>query len=253
MKQRFLLAAAVAAILAFSSCKKDDPVSTGTASGKKLKKITKTEAGVVTVYNLSYNAANKLTSYKSTDNSESIIFSYDAQGNLTGIEQKDHEYKNIYAYSYVNNVPSTGTYKSWEIVAGQPDDLIEDDKLTYTVTNNQVSKIKLEMLQTGSETELLLTYANGNLVNVTGNGAIPYTADFTFGNKKAAYPKVTDYVLDQAGFSLQFAAKHEILSADFDFPGTVSDVTVNTTYTYDSNGYVLTSNDGTAQLVFEYQ
>lgn len=258
MKKRFLLATAVAAILAFSSCKKDDPGTPSPenpATSKQLKKITKTENGTVTVYNLTYDAFNRLLSYKSTDNSESIQFTYDAAGNLTGIEQReDNEFKNIYTYTYLNNVPVSGTFKSWELTAGEPDAMIEDDKLTYTIANNQVSKIKLEMLQDGgSESNLLLTYSNGNLTNVTTEGVNIFTANFTFGNKKAVFPKVTNWVLDQEGFSLQFAAKNEILSASYDFPGTEADLTVNTTYTYDSNGYVLTSNDGNTQLAFEYQ
>lgn len=255
MKQQFLLATAVASMLIFSSCKKDKPSTPTPAPGvtKQLKKVTKTEAGTVTVYNLTYDVANRLAAYRSADNSDYVLFTYDATGNLTGIEQKDHEFKNIYAYVYANNTPVTGTFKSWELTAGEPDDLIEDDKLTYTVTNNQVSKIKLEMLQDDTEMDLLMTYTNGNLTKVISDGTVVYTAIFTFGNKKAAFPKVTGWVLDQAGFSLQFASKNEILSAVYDFPGTAADRTITTTYTYDSNGYILTSNDGDTQLVFEYQ
>lgn len=109
------------------------------------------------------------------------------------------------------------------------------------------------MLQVNEEINLLMTYNDGNLTKVTSEGTGIYTANFTFGNKKAVYPKVTNYVLDQAGFSLQFAAKNELLSAAYDFPGTEADLTITTTYTYDSNGYVLTSNEGTEQLTFEYQ
>ena len=257
MKHNFLLATGVAAMLAFSSCKKDEagtPSPNNPGATKQLKKITKTEAGVTTVYNLTYDANKRLTLYKSADNTEYVAFTYDANGNLTNVEQKDHEFKNIYAYTFANNAPVSATFKSWELnAAGQPGDLIEDDKLTYTVTNNQVSKIKLEMLQDDSEMNLLLTYANGNLTKVTSEGNAIYTATFTFGNKKAALPKVTNWVLDQAGFSLQFASNNDIHSVAIDFPGTALDRTVNTTYTYDTNGYVLTSNDGEAQQVYEYQ
>jgi len=254
MKKQFLLAIAVVAALSFSSCKKDDADTPAPAVTKRLKKETKTEAGVVTVFNLTYDAANRLTSYKSTDNSEYVLFSYDAAGNLVKVDQREKEYKNLYEYTYVNNVPVSATLKSWEIIPGQADDLIEDDKLTYTVTNNQVSKIKLDMLMANSTINLLLTYAaTGNLSKVTTEGINFISADFTFGTKKAVYPKVTNYVLDQAGFSLHFASKNELLSSTFDFPGTANDETINTTYTYDSNGYVLTSNDGTSQSVYEYQ
>lgn len=243
-------------MLFFSSCKKDkpgtpDPIPNPPATTKQLKKITKTDAGITTVYSLTYDAAKRLTSYKSADNSESILFTYDAAGNLTGIDQKDHEFKNKYVYTYANNIPVSGTFKSWQVAAGQPDQLIEDDKLTYTITNNQVSKIKLEMEDV--ELNLLLTYTNGNLTKVTTEGAALYTANFTYGTKKAAYPKVTPWILDQAGFSLQFASKNEMLSVAFDFPGTDNDTNINVTYTYDDNGYVLTSNDGDEHTVYEYQ
>ncbi len=256
MKQKFLFATVILGALSFASCKKDkkeNPTPANPGSAKKLTRITKTESGVVTVYNLNYDANNRLSSYKSTNNAESIIFSYDNAGNLAGIEQKeDNQFKNIYTYTYVNNKPVSGTYKSWELTAGEPDALVEDDKLTYTVTNNQVSKIKLEM-QDASQLELTLTYNNGNLKTVSSGGPFPYVADFTFGTKKPSFPKVTPWILDQAGFSLQFASNNEMLKAFWDFPGTSSDQTITTTYTYDSNGYVLTSSDGTAQLVYEYQ
>ena len=50
MKQKFLLATGVAAMLFFSSCKKDkpgtpEPTPNPPATTKQLKKITKTEAG----------------------------------------------------------------------------------------------------------------------------------------------------------------------------------------------------------------
>lgn len=256
MKKNFLLATGVAAIVAFSSCKKDDAGTPGPNNPgvtKQLKKVTKTEAGTVTVYNLTYDANKRLTSYKSTDNKEYILFTYDANGNLTNVEQKDNEFRNLYVYNYVNNKPATATFKSWQLTAGEPDDLVEDDKLTYTVSNNQVTKIKLEMLQDDTEINLLLAYSNGNLTSVKDETSLVYKAAFTYGNKKAAFPKATNWVLDQAGFSLHFGSNNEMLKAEYDFPGTVADFTINTAYTYDSNGYVLTSNNGSEQMVYEYQ
>jgi len=254
MKQKLLIASAIFAIFSLASCKKDDPAPGGNNPGteKKLKKITKTEAGAVTVFNLNYNTAGKLVSYKTADNSEYVLFSYDANGNLTGIEEKEIDFKNIYTYSYQNNVPVSATFKSWNISGGLPGTLIEDDQLAYTVTNNQVSKIKLTM-QGAGETNFNLTYTNGLFTRAASEGAFVYTADIFYGNKKPMYPKVTNWVLDQAGFSALFAASNEIVKTVIDFPGTALDQTINMTYTYDANGYVLTSNDGTTQQVFEYQ
>jgi len=256
MKQKLLFASAIVAILAFSSCKKDDPApgagGTNPGTEKRLKKITKTEAAVVTVYNLSYNAAGKLLSYKSTDNKEFVLFSYDANGNLAAIEEQEADFKNIYTYTYQNNAPVSAIFKSWNITGGLPGTLIEDDQLAYTVANNRVSKIKLTM-QGGLETIFNLAYTNGELSKVASEGPFVYVVDFTYGNKRSVYPKVTNWVLDQAGFSAQFAAGHEMLKTAFDFPGTVNDYTIDNTYTYDAGGYVLTSNDGFTQQVFEYE
>ena len=255
MKQKLLFASAIVAILAFSSCKKDDPApgpgGTNPGTEKRLKKITKTEAGTVTVFNLSYNAAGKLQSYRTADNSEFVLFTYDAAGNLTGIEEKEQDFKNLYTYTYVNNVPVSAVFKSWDITGGAPS-LIEDDVLAYTVANNRVSKIKLTM-QGGGEINFNLSYTNGELSKVASEGAFVYIADFTYGTKKPMYPKVSGWVLDQAGFSAQFAAGHEILKTVFDFPGTALDKTISVGYTYDAAGYVLTSNDGITQQVFEYE
>jgi len=254
MKIKFLLAAAVAYAVALTSCKKDDPSpSVPNTQSKKLKRLTKTEGGSTKVYDLTYDASNRVVSYKTANNSDHILFSYDNQGNLTGIEEKEDEFRNIYTYTYQNNKPVSGTFKSWKVVPGQADELIEDDQLTYTVVNNQVSRIHLEMLQTAEESDLQLTYSNNNLVKVVSEGGLSYTADFSFGTKRSAFPKVTNYVLDQAGFSLQFACNNEMKTASFDFPGTAFDQTVTNQYTYDSEGYVLTSNDGSLQMVFEYQ
>lgn len=91
MKIKFLLSLAVAAILALTSCEKDDPATSPTNNpvpAKRLKKVTSTEAGAVTVYNLTYDN-NRLISYKTPDNRKYVVFSYDAQGNLTGIEEQE--------------------------------------------------------------------------------------------------------------------------------------------------------------------
>jgi hypothetical protein len=52
---------------------------------------------------------------------------------------------------------------------------------------------------------------------------------------------------------MQFHAKNEVLTAIYDFPGTQFDNTITTKYTYDGNGYPLTSDDGETQLKYEYQ
>lgn len=260
MKKLFLIAGVLTA-LTFTACKKDKDNNNGGDNGggdntpaKTLKKITKVEGGITTVYNFNYTNS-KLTSYVSADGKESTSFTYDAAGNIARIESIEAEYKSIYTYTWSNGIPVSGTFKSWEKEGTQIGDQIEDDKLTYTVANSQVTKIHLEMTQEGtvSEMDFNMTYTNGNLTKVLSATAGIYSATFTFGAKKSPYPQLTKYVLDQAGFSLSFGSKNELVTAAYDFPGTQLDSTITQQYTYDAAGYPLTSNDGETKLTFEYQ
>jgi YD repeat-containing protein len=262
MKKLFLIAGVLSALM-FTACKKDNDNNDnggdnggggGNTPTKTLKKITKVENGVTTVYNFTYNN-NKLASFATPDGKEATTFTYDAAGNLTKIESLEEEFKNIYAYTWSNNVPVSATFKSWERQGTQIGDQIEDDVLTYTVANSQVSKIHLVMKLDDAEDEMdfNMTYTNGNLTKVVTSTAGIYAATFTFGTKKSPYPLVTKYVLDQAGFSLIFGSKNELLSSTYDFPGTQLDYTISQQYTYDTSGYPLTSNDGETKLTFEYQ
>jgi YD repeat-containing protein len=251
-----LLFMAGLAAFSFTACKKDkSDAGTNPDVTQLLKKVTETENGVTTVHTLTYDANKRLTSVISSDNKETVFFTYDAAGNLTKVEQTEEEFKNIYTYAYTNNVPVTGTFKSWHKEPGTQDELIEDDLLTYTVANNQVTKLHLKMTlgDDDSEVDFNFTYNNGNLSKVEATDATMYKATFTYGTKKSAFPQVTKYILDQAGFSLQFGSKHEILSTAYDFPGTTLDQTITNTYTYNSNGYPATATDGESHLKFEYQ
>lgn len=253
--KKIVLMSTLLAIL-FTACKKEDSVqtpATPATPAKQLKEITKTENGRTTVFNLEYDGSKRVVSVKSTDNSEYTNFTYDGNGNVTKTEEEEDGFKNIYTYTYANGLPSTGTFKSWQHHPGEPDELIEDDLLGYTVTNNQVSKIHLNMTQIAEEMDLVLSYTNGNLSKVVSDGAIPFTATFSYGNKKSPFPKVYKYVLDQAGFSLRFCGGNEMLSEVIDFPGTTFDENISVQYTYDAQGYVLTSNDGSVTMKFGYE
>lgn len=251
MKKILLLSAVI--ITALASCKKDKTENGGGGSTTRiLKKITKEENGQSTVYNLEYNSSHNLVSIKSADGIESTTFTYDGQL-LTGVEESDDQYRNVYTFSYHNGQPASGNFKSWRKVAGEPDGLDEDDDLSYTLTNNQVSKIHMEGNISGSSIDFLLSYTNGNLTQVTSTGSLVSTTSFSYGSKKPIFPRVTNYVLDQAGYTLQFFAKNEMLSASYDFPGSNFDFSTNTQYTYTADGYVLTSFDGDTKLKFEYQ
>jgi hypothetical protein len=192
MKNFFLLASALA-VFAFVSWKKDNAVKPDPATAaKQLTKLTKIENNTTTVFNFLYDGSKRLSSFKSTDNKVGVIFSYDANGKLIKVEDNEDDFKNIYTYTYSNGIPVSGTFKSWQKTAGEPDDLIEDDLLRYTVTNNRVTKIHLQFTQTSDAADFDLSYGNnGNLVKVT-SGQTSYTANFSFGNKKPVFPVVSE-------------------------------------------------------------
>lgn len=261
MKKVFLFAAVLSALV-FTSCKKDKDDDNNNNNGggnnpatKLITKMTETENGVTRVFNFTYDNAKRLTGFASADGKEATSFSYDAAGNLIKVESLEEDFKNIYTYTYANGVPVSGTFKSWQRHAGEPDDLHEDDELTYTVSNGQVTKLKLYMKQADEEINMDFAYTNGNLSKVESapGSAYSYKATFVFGNKKSPFPQISKYVLDQAGFSLFFSSKNELISAAYDFPETTFDYTLTHQYTYDASGYPLTSNDGEVQIKYEYQ
>ncbi|TCZ71761.1 hypothetical protein [Flaviaesturariibacter aridisoli] len=254
--KRTLFAATALAALSLTACKKDKDNETtggGTPAQQYLKKFTETQNGVATVFTLTYDNQHRLLNFKNADNSETTAFTYDAAGNLVKVEETEPNFFNVYTYTYANGKPATATFKSWQRAAGQPDQLFEDDVLTYTVTNNRVSAIHLEMLQDGDEADFNLTYnADGELAEAR-DGQGFYKANFTYGTHKSAFPSISPWILDQAGFSLLFYTRHELLSTAYDFPGTALDRTETTTYTFNAAGYPTTATRGSVTTTFEYQ
>ena len=258
MKRHFLVA--LVALSSLAACKKekgnDDPDNPGTS--KTLKRLVQTKDGQTTTYNISYDANKRLSSVSSTDNSEVTSFTYANDGNVTKIENKEGNERDVFEITYNNGIPVSGSYKTFE-KNGANETIIDQYSLQYTVENALVTKIKLifppdpENDEEGYELDYTLSYTGGNLTKVETGGLFGYTASFTYGNKKPRFPSLFKYVLDPAGFSLEFFAKNDLLTMHYDYPGTELDDTVTNVYTYDSNGYVLTANDGETQTTFEYQ
>jgi len=248
--------AGVMAALVFSSCKKDKDSESdngGDGSTKLLKKVTETSNGTTTIYNLNFDGNKRLIFLGSIDNHETTNFTYDGAGNVIKVEMKEHNFYSTYTYTYNNGIPVSGTVKTIVKTAGEPDQVMEDDVLTYTVVNNHVTKIHQQMKLADVELDVILTYhPNGNLAKAEITGDEVYSINYTYGTKKTAFPTMSKFVLD-LDFSLAFAAKNELITTVIDFPGTQFDQTVTNQYTYDANGYPLTSNDGQTQLTFEYQ
>lgn len=256
MKRQLVMA--LVALSTLVACKKE-PGESGTGSSKTLKRIIETKAGQTTTYNLSYDGNKRLSSVSSTDNSEVISFTYSGDGNVTKIESREGNSRDVMDITYSNGAPVSATYKTFEKNAAQQETLTQQYSLQYTVQNALVTSIKMIVPDDpangdpGFELDYVLSYANGNLAKIETSGAYTYTATFGYGNKKPAFPSIFKYVLDPAGFSLEFFSKNDLLTKTFDYPGTIMDETISTTYTYDANGYVLTSNDGETQTKFEYQ
>lgn len=246
------------AIISLVSCTKDKPENNNGGNlpdppptAKVLKKLTQIENGATTVYNLSYNN-KQLVSIKTTDNSDVTTFDYDGDGNVVKVESKDQTTHDIYQYVYEGGAPDRGTFKSYSIDNGA-ETLEQDNVIHYTVAGGKVTKINMDMNVQQQELNFVLTYNNsGNVTKIATEGSDAYWAEFTYGNKKPAFPKVFKYVLDQAGYSLHFFASNTILSRHYHFAGS-DDISQNVTYTYDADGNVLTSNDGTTQSTFTYE
>jgi YD repeat-containing protein len=255
-----VLLAATVLTLGFTACKKDSSNNPGTnpgqPGGKLLSKITKVENGQTIVYNASYDGNKRLTSIMSVDGTEYQKFTYDANGNVKTAEERNEDFKNIYSYNYNNGVPATATFKSWRVENGQVSNTLhEDDELTYTVTNNLVTKIDVKMkLANNLQIPFEVKYKNGN-VNIIEGGAqgIQFYVQFDFGTKKSPIPTVYKYVMDQAGFSAQFMGKNEMAAVLYDFGGVIPGFGKQTQYTYDGAGYPLTATDGDATYKFDYQ
>ncbi len=251
----------LAAVITLASCKKDrdndndggdnNPPGNNT---KLLKKVTETEDGVTTVFNLTYDNNKRLTSVKTSDNSDITNISYDGNGNVVRIESIQVDTRNLYEFTYNNNVPVSGRFKSWDRNGTEPEELTQDDILTYTVENKRVTKMIMQMTIQEQDIPFVYEYDNnGNVTKIQTEGSTAYVATFSYGNKKSMYPRVFNYVMDQAGYSLRFFAKNELKSISFDFPGTELDDAITIQYTYDADGYPLTSTDGTSQNTYEYQ
>lgn len=258
MRKQLFVMALVAASLA--SCKKDKVDNTPGGDGpdpvpatKVLKKVTSTTDGVATVYNLGYNTSKLLTSVKSTDNSDITTFTYDGQGNVTKVEMTDTDTHNIFEYVYENGVPERGTFKSYDRDNGA-ENLTEDDVIHYTVESDKVTHINLDMNVQQQEVNFALTYnSSGNLTKIEGENGLDYVAEFSYGTKKPIFPKMFKFVLDYAGYSVQFFAKNDLITQRYHLPGAESDVTSTMQNTYDANGYVVKSVDGNTTITYEYQ
>lgn len=254
MQKKLLLLVVLLPALIFTSCDKDKDKPNPGETIKLLKKTIQTEATGETVYHLNYDDSKRLVSIKNADNTESQTFTYDAAGKVTGTVSEGEDFKEVLSFTYTNGIPVSGIYKSFIKYPSQPDQLENEVRMIYTVVNNQVTTIYANYVSQGTAAYLYLFYTNGNLAKVKMNRDYGvYEATFSYGNKKSAFPKVFDFIMDLSGHSLRFGSNNELHIADYDYEGTRTDATVTTQYTYDADGHVLSSDDGDVQTKFEYE
>lgn len=247
------------ALVAIVGCKKDDdkPGNNGGGNAKLVKRFIETEDGETSTFNLTYDGNKRLTSLKKSDDSERTNITYDGAGNVTKIENREVDSKSELVFTYNNGVPVSGVFKNWEMNGEQQGELAITYTMDYLVANGLVTEVKVTMEDPEGEEDPIeityeLTYSNGNLTKVKTKGSNASITTFTYGNKKPVFPPSFKYVLDPGGLSAQFFAKNDLSSMSVDHPGTDSDLNINYQYTYDSDGYILTSTNGDSQTRFEY-
>lgn len=247
--KKIIYLASLLGLFLLASCKKsgtDDDDGGNQQTNKRLTKITQTGTGTV-LWNLTYDNSGRLLTVNSGDNVFRTTFHYDAAGNPVKVDHYDDQNHSIFEYSYNNNVPVSGSFKSWSLSSG---DLTDHYAMQYTVANGQVSSIGWADILYGGSTVSVMTYENGNLVKVQHQGSVN---TFTYGNKKPVYPKVFKYVMDPAIFSWQYHASNEIISIHYDLPDPAADFNWTNQYTYDSDGYVATSTNGMESATYHYE
>jgi YD repeat-containing protein len=237
--------------LTFGSCKKDD-TNNNNENKKQAKKIIKTEAGVNTVYNLAYDNNKRLVSVISADNTDKTIFTYDAAGNVTAMEILMPDNRAEWSFTYQGSTPKTGRYKAWDRSSGT-EHLMRDDQLTYTVVNDKVTAMRINV--TGPLTAVLdmnVEYEGANPKRIVSQTqGFAFTQTLTWGTKKSPFAPVFKYVLDWSGAHALYSSKNELISLQTVVQGGTS-VTVNNQYTYDAEGYPLTITEGATTYRFEY-
>ncbi|RYZ28917.1 MAG: hypothetical protein EOO10_07955, partial [Chitinophagaceae bacterium] len=140
-----LLTLIIALVTLLVGCKKDksdtEQTPTNPTAAKVLKRIIETENGVTTTNTLTYGGNKRLMSITSNDGEQFVKFTYDDNGNITKIENKVEDVRNIFEFTYTNNIPVSGNFKSYEI-SGTEEILEETYNLQYTVVDGVVTKMK---------------------------------------------------------------------------------------------------------------
>ncbi|MRG45164.1 hypothetical protein GFS24_08560 [Chitinophaga sp. SYP-B3965] len=238
---------------------KDKDNTTPDNSKKYLKKVISVEAGVTTIYNLTYDAQHRILTSDREDGVETRHFAYNDKGLLSTVTLKQDKDHDIYAFTYnAAGEPQTGSHEIYMEGA-----LAATENYQYTLANGKVTQIRSVTVTPEGEdvTIYKLSYTGANFTKMISEGAAgEVIVTLTYGNKKSPY----------AGFLMKYAlvpslafelySPNEMLTMNFDYVGGGPNFASTVTYTYGADGFPTKSitkfddntPDGDVTATFEY-
>lgn len=249
----------VTLITVVSACKDKDNTTPNNPS-KFLKKVTAVEEGVTHVYNLSYDAQNRIIASDREDGAETRKFTYNNKGQLSKVDLKNDKDLDVYEFTYnAAGEPQGGTHKIYMEGA-----LNTTENYQYTLTGGKVTAIRSVVdTEDGEEvTNFKLEYTGANFSKLTAETAAGnMVVTMTFGNKKSPY---SGFLLKYAlvpSLAFELYSPNEMLTLNFDYPGNIPGFSHNITYTYGADGFptkAVTKDpentpDGDLTSTFEYK
>lgn len=239
MRKQFAMMIALVMIAA-AGCKKDkanDPEDGGSnGKTKYISKVTSSTDGQQTVYNATYDGQNRLTAYNTQDGTEKVTFTYGANDALVKFETENEDGKEVFDVTYnASGVPLTGKHSIYD----QTTKVYEED-LTYTVADGKVTQMEAKNAD-DEVTRYTVTYQNGNVTRIRMEASgIAVSIEGTYGTKKSAFAGINFKYLVSPVHLFQYYSKNELLTTTSKQGDQVL-LRSAWTYTYDGDGYPLTS------------
>lgn len=248
----------VTLITFLSACKdKDNPAPDN--SKKFLKKVVSVEAGATTVYNVTYDAQNRIISSNREDGLETREFTYNDKGFISKISLRQDKDNDVYEFIYnAAGEPQTGTHKMYSEGA-----LSATENYQYTIANGKVTQIhSIIHTEDGEmETTYKLFYTGANFTKLTSEGdAGEVNVTLTYGNKKSPYSGFLIKYALVPSIAFELFSPNEMLTMDFKYVGGGPDFFSTVTYTYGADGFPTKSvtkfadeTDNDVMSTFEYR
>lgn len=248
----------VTLITFLSACKdKDNPAPDN--SKKFLKKVVSVEAGVTTVYNVTYDAQNRIISSNREDGLETREFSYNDKGFISKISLRQDKDNDVYEFTYnAAGEPQAGIHKMYAEGA-----LYATENYQYTLANGKVTQIhSITHTEEGDvETTYKLFYTGANFTKLTSEGDVgEVNVTLTYGNKRSPYSGFLMKYALVPSIAFELFSPNEMLTMDFKYTGGGPDFSSTVTYTYGADGFPVKSvtkfadnTDNDITSTFEYR